>query len=79
MEDVQVSVSVDDSHLGRLDEVSRAAEVVVMTVQRREAAIGVLTGSIAADRLDRLRAVPGVEHVEAQREIRIPPPDSPLQ
>jgi hypothetical protein len=79
MTDVRVSVSVEDSHLGRLDEVARAAEAVGMTVHRREAAIGVLTGSIAADRLDRLRTVAGVEHVETQREIRIPPPDSPVQ
>ncbi len=79
MADVQVSVTVGDSHLGRLDEVSRAAEAAGMTVLRREPAIGVLTGSIAADRLDRLRAVAGVEHVETQREVRIPPPDSPVQ
>ncbi|MBD0272805.1 MAG: hypothetical protein ICV73_12855 [Acetobacteraceae bacterium] len=79
MADVQVSVSVDDSHLGRLDEVSLAAEAAGMTVRRREPAIGVLTGSIAEDKLDWLRAVAGVEHVETQREIRIPPPDSPIQ
>jgi hypothetical protein len=79
MADVQVSVSVGDSHLGRLDEVSRDAEAAGMTVQGLEPAIGVLTGSIAADRIERLRAVAGVEHVEPQREIRIPPPDSPVQ
>jgi hypothetical protein len=79
MADVQVAVSVDDSHLGRLDEVSRAAEAVGMTVRGLESAIGVLTGSIAADRIDRLRAVPGVEHVETQREVRVPPPDSRVQ
>ncbi len=79
MAEVKVSISVGDSHLGRLDEVSQAAEAVGMTVQGREAAIGVLTGSIAADKLARLRAVAGVEHVETQREVRVPPPDSPVQ
>jgi hypothetical protein len=79
MTDVNVLVSVGDSHLGRLDEVSRAAEAAGMTVHRREAGIGVLTGSIAADKIDRLRAVAGVEDVEAQREVRIPPPDSETQ
>lgn len=79
MTEVKVSVSVNDSHLGRIGEVSEAAEAAGMTVQGREAAIGVLTGSIAADKLDRLRSVAGVEHVEAQREVRIPPPDSPVQ
>jgi hypothetical protein len=79
MTEVRVSVSVDDSHLGRLDEVSRAAEAVGMTVRRLEPAIGVLTGSIAEDRIDRLRTVAGVEHVEPQREVRIPPPDSQIQ
>lgn len=79
MADVQVVVSVEESHLGRLDEVSRAAEAAGMTVHRREPAIGVLTGSIAADKIHRLRAVAGVEHVDQQRGIRIPPPDSPIQ
>lgn len=79
MAEVKVSVSVDDSHLGRLDEVAQAAEAAGMTVQGREAAIGVLTGSVAADKLDRLRSVAGVEHVETQREVRVPPPDSEVQ
>lgn len=79
MAEVKVSVSVDDSHLGRLDDVARAVEAAGMTVQGREAAIGVLTGSVAADRLDRLRSVAGVEHVETQREVRVPPPDSEVQ
>ena len=38
-----------------------------------------LTGSIAAEKLDRLREVAGVEDVETQREVRIPPPDSEVQ
>ena len=79
MTDVKVSVSVGDSHLERLDEVSERAEAAGMKVQRRERGIGVLTGSIAADRIGSLRAVAGVEHVETQREVRIPPPDSPIQ
>jgi hypothetical protein len=79
MTDVKVLVSVGDSHLGRLDEVSRDAEAAGMTVHRREAGIGVLSGSISADRIDRLRAVAGVENVETQREVRVPPPDSQVQ
>jgi hypothetical protein len=79
MTDVKVSVSVGDSHLERLDEVSQGAEAAGMKVQRREAGIGVLTGSIAAEKLDRLREVAGVENVETQREVRIPPPDSRVQ
>ena len=79
MTDVKVLVSVGDLHLGRLDEVSRGAEAAGMTVHRREAGIGVLSGSISADRIDRLRAVAGVENVETQREVRVPPPDSQVQ
>ena len=79
MTDVKVSVSVGDSHLERLDEVSEGAEAAGMTVQRREAGIGVLTGSIAAEKLDRLREVAGVEHVETQRDVRIAPPDNRVQ
>ncbi len=79
MVEVEVMVSVGDSHLGRLDEVAAAAEAAGMTVRARQPALGVLTGSVAADKLDRLWSVPGVEHVEAQREVRVPPPDSPVQ
>ncbi|MBD0270305.1 MAG: ketohydroxyglutarate aldolase [Acetobacteraceae bacterium] len=79
MAEVKVSVSVDDSHLERLDEVARAAEAAGMTVHGRQATIGVLTGSIAQDKLDKLRSVPGVEDVETQREVRVPPPDSEVQ
>ena len=50
-----------------------------MTVHGRQATIGVLTGSIAQDKLDKLRSVPGVEDVETQREVRVPPPDSEVQ
>ena len=50
-----------------------------MKVQRREPGIGVLTGSIAEEKLDRLREVAGVEHVETQRDVRIAPPDNRVQ
>ena len=79
MTDVKVSVSVGDSHLERLDEVSRGRgggrhEGAAPGSGDRRA-----HGSIAADKLDRLREVAGVENVETQREVRIPPPDSQVQ
>ena len=42
--------------------------------------IGVLTGSIdSAEKVELLRRVKGVSHVEESRQIQIAPPDSPTQ
>ena len=39
----------------------------------------VVAGSIAEAEIERLAALPQVEHVERERGVRIPPPDAPVQ
>ncbi len=41
--------------------------------------LGVVTGSAMASRVDALKRVPGVAHVEPGREYRIAPPESDVQ
>ncbi|MCE0446646.1 hypothetical protein LT493_24550 [Streptomyces tricolor] len=41
--------------------------------------IGTAAGTVAEDRIPLLRAVDGVEAVERDRTIRLPPPESPVQ
>ncbi|RNG27027.1 hypothetical protein [Streptomyces botrytidirepellens] len=73
---VGVIVSVDPD---RFAEVVRAARAAGLTVTGEQPLLGSLSGTIAEDRIPVLEAVDGVEAVDRERIVRIPPPDSPLQ
>ena len=79
MPKVKLSVSVDDAHLERFQEVVRACKAAGMDVEEALQTIGVITGTIDSAKLDALRGVPGVAHVEAERRYRIAPPGSDVQ
>lgn len=50
-----------------------------MTVEQVLPAIGVITGTVAAETRAALAEVPGVLAVEAEQTFRLPPPDSEIQ
>jgi hypothetical protein len=50
-----------------------------MTVEQVLAAIGVITGTVAAEQRAALADVPGVLAVESEQTFRLPPPDSEIQ
>ena len=79
MSDQDVNVSVADEHLGQFDAAVRRMEQAGLKVQHTMPAIGVVSGSIDADRIPSLEQLPEVSSVERSREIRIPPPDSEIQ
>lgn len=79
MPKVRLSVSVADQHLSRFSTIVKKVEKAGMKVDEKHKDIGVVTGSIEKDRIDSLRNVEGVEHIEEEREIRIPPPESDVQ
>jgi cell division protein ZapA (FtsZ GTPase activity inhibitor) len=66
-------ISVRDSHLGSLDDIAKAAEQAGMDVDTKMAEIGVVSGLIDADRIDRLRAIEGVQDVEVDKKFTLPP------
>ena len=72
---VRVMVSVDPD---RLREVARACREVGLDVEQ-ETELGILFGTAPADALALLEAVDGVEAVERERSISLPPPDSEVQ
>jgi len=76
---VSLLVSVDDEHLDRFSEVVRGVEDVGMEVEQKMEDLGVLAGSIDSERVEALRLVEGVSHVEESRGFQIPPPDSDVQ
>ena len=79
MPKVKLSLSLDDQHLSKFSEVVKKVEKAGMTVDEKHKDIGVVSGSIEKDKLDSLLKVDGVEHIEEEREVRIPPPESDLQ
>jgi hypothetical protein len=79
MAKVRLSVSVGDSHLKDIDKIAKAAIKVGMKVEQRLEGIGVLTGSIEANKVAGLRKITGVSGVEEERTVKLPPPGSPVQ
>ena len=79
MAKVRLSISVDNKHLNKFSDVIKDAEKAGMDVEEKLKDLGVATGSIDADKLDSLRKVKGVQHVEQERKYQIPPPDSDVQ
>lgn len=75
-EPVGVILAVDSD---RFADVVEAARRAGLTVTGEQAIVGTLSGTIAEDRIPALRAVPGVESVDLDRSIGLPPPDSPVQ
>lgn len=79
MPKVSLLVSVDDEHLDRFSEVVERAEAAGMEVEQKMEDLGVLAGSIDPEKVEPLRRVEGVSHVEESRGFQIPPPDSDIQ
>ncbi|MFI0780099.1 hypothetical protein [Streptomyces sp. NPDC021212] len=73
---VGVIVSVDPD---RFAEVVRAARAAGLAVTGEQPLLGTLSGTIDEERIPVLEAVDGVEAVDRERIVRLPPPDSPLQ
>jgi hypothetical protein len=75
-EPVEVIVSVDPDRFGK---VIQAACRAGLTVTSEQSALGSLSGTIAEDRIPALAAVDGVESVDREHTVRLPPPDAPIQ
>ncbi|MFD5495380.1 hypothetical protein ACFYY3_30105 [Streptomyces sp. NPDC001812] len=73
---VGVVLAVDPDRFAEVVEALRRAG---LTVTGEQPVLGTLSGTVAADRIPALEAVDGVESVDRERTVRLPPPDSPLQ
>jgi UDP-N-acetylmuramate-alanine ligase len=76
---VNLLVSVDDEHLDRFSEVVKGLEDAGMDVEQELEETGVITGSIDSEKVEQLRKVEGVSHVEESQQFQIAPPDSDIQ
>lgn len=70
---LKVMVSVSDESMAELRRVVAGLREAGMQVDQVLEPLGTVAGSIAPDAADRLMAVPGVESVEWQQELHIPP------
>jgi len=75
-EPVGVVIAVDPDRFAEVVEALRRAG---LTVAGEQPTLGTLSGTVAEDRIPALEAVDGVEAVDRERTIRLPPPDSPIQ
>jgi len=74
---IPVTVSVDDEHLDKLDDVVRQLREQGMTVDHVLVSLGIVTGSI--EDVDALRDVEGVLRVDLEGSKGVPPPDQEIQ
>ena len=79
MSKVRLSVSVSDSHLDRMGDVADAAKRAGMTIEQRLTDLGILTGSIDANKIAHLQHMEGISHVEEEGTVSVPPPYSSIQ
>ncbi|MFF0110580.1 hypothetical protein [Streptomyces hirsutus] len=73
---VGVILAVDPD---RFAEVVEALWRAGLTVTGEQPILGTLSGTVMEDRIPALEAVDGVESVDRERTIQLPPPDSPIQ
>ena len=79
MSKVNLSVSVGEKHLHRFEEIVKKIKKAGMKIEQQLDNLGIITGSIDASKVDSLKDVEGVSHVEQQKSIQLPPPDSHVQ
>lgn len=73
---VGVVLAVDPD---RFAEVVEALRQAGLTVTGEQPVLGTLSGTVAEDRIPALEAVDGVDSVDRDRTVQLPPPDSPIQ
>lgn len=73
---VGVILAVDPDRFAEVIEALRRAG---LTVTGEQPVLGTLSGTVAEERIPALEAVDGVESVDRERTLRLPPPDSPIQ
>jgi hypothetical protein len=77
MTDIPVIVVVNDNE--QLQQVKARCEAHGLTHVHALARLGMLKGLIDQERVGELSKIPGVRSVEREREIKLPPPGSPIQ
>ena len=79
MAKVNLSVSVKEEHRPRFAELVKQLKETGLQVEQELHSAGVVTGSIESEKVDQLKKLAGVAHVEESRNVQIAPPESEVQ
>lgn len=75
----EITLTVADDHVGRINTVADAARAAGMQVNEVLAQVGVICGTAPEACTPALLALDGVDGVEAAATYRLAPPESPVQ
>jgi hypothetical protein len=73
---VGVALAVDPDRFAEIVDALRRAG---LTVTGEQPVVGTLSGTAPENRIADLQAVDGVEALDRERTVQLPPPDSPAQ
>ena len=79
MSKVKVTISIGDAHLEQIDQVVDQLKAKGLDVEQTMATLGIVTGSVDSDKLSALSKVAGVDSVQKEKTVNLPPPGSDVQ
>ena len=77
--ETEVIVTLNEDHLSRIKEVAEQLSAMGLRDINTLESIGVITGRVSSDLLDKLQGIPGVCAIESSGSVRIAPPESDIQ
>ena len=76
---VNITLSIPDEHLPNYRELVKQLKQAGLQVDQEMEALGIVTGSVDAEKIDHLKRIKGIGNIEQSREYQLPPPDSDVQ
>ncbi|MFC9361610.1 hypothetical protein ACFTZB_34155 [Rhodococcus sp. NPDC057014] len=76
---IAITVTVDADHLDTIEAVGAALQSHGMRVDQVYGTIGIISGAVGEDGRAELESVAGVQSVETEHTVQIPPPDADPQ
>ena len=73
---IAITVTVDADHLDDIEAVGAALRLRGMRVDQVHDTIGIISGAVEEDDRADLESVAGVQSVETENIVQIPPPDA---
>jgi hypothetical protein len=76
MSELKISISLDDTHLEQISEIAKSLQSAGMNVEQTLPTVGVISGSIDSEQINRLYQIEGVQHIEPQQSYQLDPPEA---
>jgi hypothetical protein len=73
MSTVGVLVKVEKESVGDIDDIADKLEGQGLKVNSKLPLTGIISGTVAKSKINRLKNVPGVSHVREERSFQLPP------